>query len=131
METTRKIILKIHGTIALLAGTAFAIVSTIGMMYGVGIFKFLQQNKLGHIGLFQAYVLFALIGVVLLMGSRQENVRKWNRVGAAAHALILIVYVIHWNFFPTIEGGDFMRTGGLIFHCIFLSIESWTGFISK
>jgi hypothetical protein len=101
------------------------------MMYGAGMFKFLQQDKLGHVGLFQAYVLFALIGVVLLMGSRQENVKKWNRVGAAAHALILIVYAIHWNFFSTIEGGTLMRTGGLIFHCAFLSIECWTGFISS
>ena len=131
METIRKRILKVHGTIALIAGSGFAIASTIGMMYGVGIFKFLQENKLGHVGLFQAYALFALIGVVLLMGSRQENVRKWNRVGAGAHALILIVYVIHWNFFLSIEGGEFMRTGGLIFHCIFLSIETWAGFISK
>ncbi|MBI3502439.1 MAG: hypothetical protein HY063_11670 [Bacteroidetes bacterium] len=131
MELIRKKILKVHGTIAVAAGTGFAIASTIGMMNGIGVFKFLQADKLGHVGLFQAYTLFALIGVVLLMGSRQENVRKWNRVGAAAHALILIVYVIHWNFFPTIEGGLFMRTGGLIFHCVFLTLESWAGFISK
>jgi predicted Abi (CAAX) family protease len=128
MEHIRKKILKVHGSIAVVAGTAFAIVSTIGMMNGVGPFKFLQQDKLGHVGLFQAYALFALIGVVLLLGSRQENVRKWNRLGAAAHALILIVYVIHWNFFLTIDGGDLMRTGGLIFHCVFLSMESWAGF---
>lgn len=131
MEAIRKKILKVHGTIALVAGTVFAIVSTVGMMYGIGIFTFLQQDRLGHVGLFQAYALFALIGAVLLMGSRQENVRKWNRVGAVAHALILMVYVIHWNFFLTIENGDLMRTGGLIFHCLFLSVESWAGFISK
>jgi hypothetical protein len=131
MEAIRRKILRIHGIIALVAGTVFAGNSTIGMIYGIGVFKFLQQNKLGHVGLFQAYVLFALIGVVLLMGSSQENVRKWNRIGAAAHALILFIYVIHWNFFLTIEGGLFMRTGGLVFHCVFLCIETWAGFISK
>lgn len=131
MEAIRKRILKVHGIVALIAGSGFAIVSTIGMMQGVGVFKFLQENKLGHVGLFQAYALFALIGAVLLIGSRQEHVRKWNRIGASAHALILIVYVIHWDFFLTIEHGDFMRIGGIIFHGVFLSIESWAGFISK
>lgn len=131
MEAIRKRILKVHGTIALVAGTGFSIASTIGMLFGVGVYKFLQENKLGHVGLFQAYALFALIGVILLIGSRQGNVRKWNRIGATAHALILIVYVIHWNFFLTIEHGDFMRLGGIVFHGIFLSVESWAGFISK
>lgn len=129
MEVIRKKILKIHGTVALIAGTGLAIVSTLGMLQGVGVFKFLQENKLGHVGLFQAYALFALIGVVLLMGSRQENVRKWNRVGAIAHGLILLVYVMHWDFFLTIRLGEFMRVGGLFFHGIFFSIESWAGFI--
>ena len=131
MEEIRKRILKVHGTIALVAGIGFAIVSTIGMMLGVGVFKFLHENKLGHVGLFQAYALFALIGAILLMVSKQEKVRKWNCIGAIAHALILIVYIIHWNFFLTIEHGDFMRIGGIVFHGILLSLESWAGFISK
>ena len=131
MELIRKKILKIHGTVAIIAGTFFSIASSIGMSYGIGPLGMLQENRLGHVGLMQAYMLFALIGVVLLMGSRQENVKNWNRIGAFAHALILIVYIIHWNFFPTIENGEFMRIGGLVFHLTFLSMESWAGFILK
>ncbi len=131
MEAIRKKILKIHGTVALVAGTVLAILSTIGAISGTGIFKFLQQDKLVHAGLLQAYLLFALIGFILITVSRQENVRKWNCVGAAAHALILIEYLMYWNLFVTIENGMLMRTGGLVFHSIFLSIEIWAGFISK
>ena len=131
MELIRKKILKIHGTVAIIAGTFFSISSTLGMSSGIGPLGMLQENKLGHVGLMQAYMLFGLIGVTLLMGSRQENVKKWNRIGAYAHALILIVYVIHWNFFPTLENGELMRMGGLIFHLTFLTIETWAGFISK
>ena len=131
MELIRKKILKIHGTVAIVAGTFFSITSTIGMSCGIGPFGMLQENKMGHVGLMQAYMLFALIGVVMIIASRQENVRKWNQIGAFAHILILIVYVIHWNFFPTIENGEFMRMGGLIFHLTFLTLQSWAGFISK
>ncbi|MEO8146740.1 MAG: hypothetical protein ABI723_03830 [Bacteroidia bacterium] len=128
MEVIRKKILKTHGTIAVLVGIAMAIASTIGATEGIGVFKFLQQNKLVHAGLLQAYLLFALIGIILLMGSREQNVRRWNRVGAAAHVLILIAYLLHWNLFSTIENGYLMRTGGLIFHSIFLSLELWASF---
>ncbi|MEP7107363.1 MAG: hypothetical protein ABI760_05260 [Ferruginibacter sp.] len=131
MEAVRKRILRIHGTVALVTGTALATLSTMGALSGTGIFTFLQQDKLVHAGLLQAYLLFALIGFVLIMVSRQENVRKWNRVGAAAHALVLIAYGMYWNLFATIENGMLMRTGGIAFHSIFLSIEIWAGFISK
>ena len=127
----RQKILKIHGIVAVIVGTFFSISSTIGMSSGIGPLGMLQENKLGHVGLMQAYMLFALIGVVLIMGSRQENVKKWNRIGALAHALILIVYLIHWNFFPTLENGEIMRMGGVVFHLIFLTTETWAGFISK
>ena len=131
MQLIRKKILKIHGTVAIIAGTFFTISSTIGMGSGIGPLAMLEENKLGHVGLMQAYMLFALIGVVLIMGSRQENVKKWNRIGAFAHVLILVVYVIHWNFFLTLENGELMRIGGLVFHLTFLSIETWAGFILK
>ena len=131
MELIRQKILTIHGTVTIIVGTFFSISSTIGMSSGIGPLGMLQENKLGHVGLMQAYMLFALIGVVLIMGSRQENVKKWNRIGALAHALILIVYLIHWNFFPTLENGESMRMGGVVFHLIFLTTETWAGFISK
>ena len=131
MENIRKNILRVHGTLLIVAGIVASIYSTIGMMNGVGFFKFLQTDKIGHIGFFQAYMLAALLGVVLLMGSRQENVRKWNRIGALIHAIIFVVYVIHWNFFSTIEGGEIVLNIGIVFHLVMLSVESYAGFISK
>ncbi|MBM4166360.1 MAG: hypothetical protein FJ218_05525 [Ignavibacteria bacterium] len=128
MENTRKKILRIHGTLLIVMGVAMAINCTIGMMQGIGLYKFLQTDKMGHVGLYQAYLLAGLIGVVLWTGSFQERVRKWNRIGALFHALVLTVYVIHWSFFLTIDNGEFMRNSGVVFHLVFLSLESYAVF---
>jgi hypothetical protein len=113
------------------AGIAIGIYSTIGMWYGVGKFSFLQADKLGHVGLLQAYLLAALVGIVLWMGSYQNNRKKWNRIGALLHLCILVVYAIHWNFLATMPDGEAIRNGGFAFHLAFLSLECWCGFFSK
>ena len=131
MDAIRRKILSLHGTVAIAAGTILSVASTIGMYTSMGPLGMLHETRLGHVGLMQAYMLFALIGVVLLMSSKLEHPKRWNRIGAMAHVLILAVYVIHWNFFPTLENGEILRTGGLVFHLVFLSLEGWAGFISK
>ncbi len=131
MENTRKIILRVHGTLLVVMGIAISIYSTIGMLYGIGNFSFLQADRLGHVGLLQAYELAALTGIVLWMGSYQEGRRKWNRIGALFHFFILIVYVIHWNFLTTLPNGEVTRNIGVTFHLVFLCVESWAGLFSK
>jgi hypothetical protein len=131
MEATRKRILRIHGTLLIVMGIAIGIYSTIGMLYGVGNFSFLHTDKLGHVGLLQAYLLAALTGLVLWTGSYQEDRKKWNRIGALFHFFILIVYIIHWSFLDTLPNGEFTKYAGLTFHLTFLCLESWCGFLSK
>ncbi|MBA3663775.1 MAG: hypothetical protein H0W61_06150 [Bacteroidetes bacterium] len=131
METIRKIILRTHGTLLIVMGIAIGIYSTIGTLYGIGNFAFLHENRLGHVGLLQAYELAALTGIVLWMGSYQENKRNWNRIGALFHFFILIVYIIHWDFLTTLPNGELTRNIGATFHLVFLGVESWAGLFSK
>ena len=131
MEAIRKIVLRVHGTLLIVMGFSMSVYSTIGMLYGVGNFGFLQTDRLGHVGLLQAYELAALTGIVLWMGSYQNNKRNWNRIGALFHFCILIAYVLHWNFLTTLPNGEMTRNGGVTFHLVFLCVESWAGLFSK
>lgn len=63
IKGTRKRIQRIHGTILILIGMAFTINSTIGTYLGIGNFSFLQENEFALVGLFQAYLLMAIIGI--------------------------------------------------------------------
>ncbi|EKO32253.1 hypothetical protein [Leptospira santarosai] len=131
METTRIVILRVHGTLLIAIGFMMSIVSTLGL-YGTGPYSFLSSHNLGHVGLIQAYLLACLTGIVLWMGSHQEgNKKKWNRIGALFHFFILVVYVFHWNFFATLPNGVATRSVGVSFHILFLALEGWAGSFSK
>jgi len=62
-----------------------AVATTVGWKTGSGLFGFMQQNPLVWVGLIQAYLLMTIIAVLLVIGSREANPRKWNVVGALAH----------------------------------------------
>ncbi|EMK24984.1 hypothetical protein LEP1GSC008_3162 [Leptospira kirschneri serovar Bulgarica str. Nikolaevo] len=131
METTRIMILRVHGTLLIAMGFAVSIISTLGL-FGTGPYSFLYNHNLGHVGLIQAYLLAGLTCIVLWMGSYQEgNKKKWNRVGALFHFFILIVYIFHWNFFATLPNGEATRNMDVMFHIVFLVLEGWAGLFSK
>jgi hypothetical protein len=50
----------------------------------------MQREPMVWVGLIQAYLLMTIIAVLLVLGSGQENTRKWNVVGALAHCAPLI-----------------------------------------
>lgn len=131
METTRKYILRVHGTFLILVGIAASINATLGVYYGMGSYRFLETNKVGYIGLLQAYLLAILTGTVLWVGSSLENRKKWNQIGCLFHFFILIVYVLNWGFFTTLPGGEMTRNIGFSFHVLFFSVEFWAGFLKK
>jgi hypothetical protein len=131
METTRKYILRVHGTLLMLVGIAATINATLGAWYGKGSYSFLQTDKVGYIGLLQAYLLAVLTGIVLWTGSYIDNRRKWNRIGCLFHFFLLIVYALHWNFFTTLPGGEITRNIGFTFHIVFFTIECWAGVLTN
>ena len=63
----------------------------------------MKHNPLVWIGLIQAYLLMTILAVLLIIGSREANPRKWNVVGALAHcppliaALSSLAYSRQWE----------------------------------
>jgi hypothetical protein len=76
----RRLLLRIHATLLLLAALGSAVATTIGRATGDGPFGFMQRDPLVWVGLIQAYLLMAIIAVLLALGSREENPRAARRL---------------------------------------------------
>jgi len=119
----RKRILRVHGTILILIGAALTVNSTIGTYLGVGKFDFLQENEFALVGLFQAYLLMAIIGAALWTGSMSTSVRKFHFIGALAHVPPLVAIIMFWHLFSDMEMTTVAGIGST-FHCLFIGIET-------
>jgi hypothetical protein len=125
MDSTRRHILTVHGSILVLLGLANALLSTLGTFWGVGPMSYLASQPLMHIGLLQAYLLAALLGAVLLLGARQPRPVVFDWIGALTHLAILTVYVLYWDAFPTVAPGfENVRAFGLV-HLALAALEGW------
>jgi len=125
-EETRKKILRIHGSILILIGVALTVKSTIGTYIGVGLFSFLQDNEFALVGLFQAYLLMAIIGISLWLGSASKGIRKFHIIGALAHCPPLAAIITFWHLFSNM-GMTTVAAIGTTFHCLFICIETFAG----
>ena len=120
----RRWLLRIHGTILTLVALASAVVTTIGWMTGIGLFGFMQQNPMVWVGLIQAYLLMTIIAVLLVVGSGEVNVRKWNVVGALAHCAPLIAALSSLDVFESMGALGTVRVA-ITFHLVWLSLETF------
>jgi hypothetical protein len=120
----RRWLLRIHGTILLLVALGSAVATTIGRLTGSGLFGFMQQNPMVWVGLIQAYLLMAIIAVLLLLGSDQANARKWNVVGALAHCPPLIAALSSLDVFESMGALGIVRVA-IAFHVVWLCLEGF------
>jgi hypothetical protein len=93
-------------------------------MTGTGLFGFMQQNPMVWVGLIQAYLLMAIIAVLLVLGSGQANVRKWNVVGALAHCAPLIAALGSLAVFESMGAFGIVRIA-IAFHLVWLCLETF------
>jgi hypothetical protein len=119
----RRWLLRIHGTILTLVALGSALATTIGWMTGTGLFGFMQQNPMVWVGLIQAYLLMAIIAVLLVLGSGQANVRKWNVVGALAHCAPLVAALGSLAVFESMGAFGIVRIA-IAFHLVWLCLET-------
>src|SRR5207249_11370593 len=119
----RRRLLRILGTILTLVALGSAVATTIGWMTGTGLFGFMQQNPMVWVGLIQAYLLMTIIAVLLVVGSGEVNVRKWNVVGALAHCAPLIAALSSLDVFESMGALGIVRVA-IAFHVIWLSLET-------
>jgi hypothetical protein len=92
-------------------------------MTGTGLFGFMRQNPMVWVGLIQAYLLMAIIAVLLILGSSQVNSRKWNVVGALAHCPPLIAALSSLDVFESMGALGFVRVA-ITFHLFWLCLET-------
>jgi hypothetical protein len=119
----RRRLLLIHGTVLTLVALGSALTTTIGWMTGIGLFGFMQQNPMVWVGLIQAYLLMAIIAVLLVLGSGQANARKWNVVGALAHCAPLIAALCSLDVFESMGALGIVRIA-ITFHFVWLCLET-------
>jgi hypothetical protein len=96
-----------------------------GRATGDGPFGFMRQDPLVWVGLIQAYLLMAIIAVLLALGSSDENPRKWNAVGALAHVPpSLIAALFSLDAFAPL-GASTIVWAPISFHSLFLLLETF------
>ncbi|HKB98024.1 MAG TPA: hypothetical protein VKD23_04475 [Terriglobales bacterium] len=120
----RRRLLQIHGTILMLVALGSAVATTVGWQTGAGLFGFMQHNPMVWVGLIQAYLLMTIIAVLLVLGSRQANARKWNVVGALAHCPPLIAALSSLDVFESMAALGIVRVA-IAFHLIWLCLETF------
>jgi len=118
----RRRLLRVHGWILTFVALSLAVFTTVSRITGSGPLGFLQQNPLAWVGLVQAYLLMAIIAILLILGSREPNPRKWNAVGALAHCPPLIAALSSLDVFSS------MGMLGVVwipiaFHVLFICLE--------
>jgi hypothetical protein len=124
VPTLRRRLLRIHGTILTLVALGSAIATTIGRITGTGPFGFMRQNPMVWVGLIQAYLLMAIIAVLLILGSGQANPRRWNVVGALAHCPPLIAALSSLAVFESMGALGIVRVA-IAFHFVWLCLETF------
>jgi hypothetical protein len=87
----RRRLLRMHGTLLTLVALGSAAATTYGWIAGEGPFGFMHGNPMVWVMAIQAYLLMAIIAVLLILGSNKADARKWNIVGAPIgfHAVFL------------------------------------------
>ena len=88
------------------------------------LFGFMQQNPMVWVGLIQAYLLMTIIAVLLVLGSDQANLRKWNIVGALAHWAPLIAALSTLDVFESMGALGIVRVS-ITFHIVWPCLETF------
>jgi hypothetical protein len=90
-------VLRIHGSLLILATMALTMASGLGYLSGSGQFGMLHAEPIGYIGLFQAYLLMTTLGVALWLASTVVNTRPWHLIGILGHAAPLAANFLFWR----------------------------------
>lgn len=115
-------VLMVHSIFLIILTIGNTVSSLKGTNSGEGIFSFLFSMPMVEVGLYQAYLLMTIIGIVLWIGAKKTDSWKFDIIGALAHLIPLSALII---FYPILKGT--MLTGTLIaslaIHTTWITIE--------
>ena len=124
-DLIRRRILRVHGSFLLILTPIMTTVAMIGWAIGKGPFALWHDIQFATPGLFQAYLLMFVVGVVLWTGSYQEgNLRKWDVIGLIAYIPPLVVNFIFINLFLSYHFQDVVIFS-ISLHTIWIITESY------
>lgn len=119
----RRRILRIHGTFLFFLTIGATVNTMIGWSSGKGLYALWHEQQFAAVGLFQAYLLMFVIGIVLWLGSNQQgDLWKWDLIGLLAHLPPLAVNFIFAGLFASYG----FRSTSLIsiaIHAVWISVE--------
>ena len=124
----RRWVLRIHGIVLTVTALTLAVATTVGKSTGEGQFAFLHDQPLVWVGLIQAYLLMTIIAVLLLLGADQTYTRKWNIVGALAHAVPLFAALTALSVFQSMDALELAEIA-IGFHVFWLAVETLTAML--
>jgi amino acid transporter len=125
MEITmsRLNIQRIHATVMILLGVVLSILITISRQTGTGVYPFLKENPMAHVGLIQAYMLMGVIGLAYWLGiSKKDADWKWDVLGIVAHIPPVIAVFMNWNAIIDLGYGGTIYQSFAI-HGVWIAIE--------
>jgi phosphoglycerol transferase MdoB-like AlkP superfamily enzyme len=88
-----------HSIFLILAGIGGATASLIGYYYKKGIFSFLHNENLAVVGLFEAYLLACVCGVIILVGSKSYKAKFWHLLAALVHVPLIVTNILFWDYY--------------------------------
>jgi len=89
---------------------------------------FMRENPMTWVGLIQAYLLMTIVAVLLILGSREVNTRKWHVVGALAHCPPLIAALSSLSVFASMGVGQIIWVP-IAFHIVFFCVETFAALL--
>jgi len=89
--------LKIHGILLICLGSIMTIQTLLGYHLGVGALVFLKNETLRSVGLFEAYLLAAFCGFILVVLSGKYYSKQWHLLGAGIHMILFVTNVVFWK----------------------------------
>ena len=124
---TSKAVLRIHGSLLIVATLALTTSSGMGYLSGDGQFGMLRAEPIGYIGLFQAYLLMTTLGVALWVGSTMVKTRPWHLIGILGHFAPLAANFVFWR---EIERYGITHAG-IAIHALMIALELTGLFLSR
>lgn len=130
MQNKFKRVLKTHGILLMILGSTMTLQTIIGYQKGNGVLSFLESESLRAVGLFEAYLLAAYLGLILYVLSGKLYKRTWHLLAAGIHMILFVTNITFWEAYSlaNIISIGYIST---IAHFIFIIIESLCYILNK
>lgn len=122
-DLIRRRILRTHAGFLFVLTIAATINTMVGWALGKGLYALWHEEQFAAVGLFQAYLLMFVVGIVLWLGSNQQSdLWKWDLIGLLAHLPPLAVNFIFADLFAS-YGFQGTSLISIAIHAVWISVE--------